>query len=1077
MGSDQMDTPSPAPKGGWVWLTRMLIAVAALIAVTVGYAWFTREEIAASFIDDYLAQTDLEARYTIVSIGPQRQILEDLVVGDPNDPDLVVKRATIDIGYGFAAPAISAVKVEGARLYGTLREGKLSFGALDSLIFESADETASGLPSFELELVDTGAIFETDFGDMAATFEGAGLLDNGFSGTIAAVAPLAEWEGCTAQTITAFGSLTTKDGEPAFEGPVRLRDASCEGAVIGSVDFAMRAQASADFSTFEGALGVASRGLGFDDIRVDDVSGSASFSYRPEMFVLDHDLAFAGAQTGFVSARTLGAKGVFRASDGFANTSWNAQLSGEGLATGPSAQATLDNAKEAGAQTLVEPLLAKLERALSGIATSATLSGDVTWRRNGTGQSLVIPEARVAGEGGETILALSRFNWSAPDDEESGLGEVAGDFFVGGPSLPQINGRMTQDDRGQLALRLSMEEYREGANAVAVPGLSMRQLASGRFRFAGQAKLSGDIPGGLMSGVSVPLNGDFESSSGLVIGLTCEEITFDQVTLSNLALEKNEVELCPGDSGAILRYAGALKLDMVTRDVALSGDVSQSPAQFALGRAQVSYPGEFELAELASTIGEEGNAFRLQADKVVGRFGATISGAFYDTSGRLEAVPLNLDAINGEWSFANEVVEVGDATFVLSDRPEEGAYPRFRPLAGAATSLRIEDGEIAARAALFAQGSSVRLADVAVIHGLEEGTGSAVIDVPDITFGPNLSLEEITDLATGVIAYTQGTVSGNGRVAWTPDEVSSSGVFRSDGIDLAAAFGPVTGLAGEVRFADLLEFTTEPSQTLSIASVNPGIEALDGRVRYAIEGGTNIIIEDARWPFMGGELIMEPTRLQYGTDEEQSYTFEVTALDAAKFVAQMELSNIGATGLFDGRVPIVFDQEGNGRIEGGVLRSRAPGGNVSYIGELTYEDLGAISNYAFQSLRSLDYRAMEVDLSGDLAGEIITRFGIDGVRQGADADQNFVTRRLAELPIRFNVNVRSENFYELATMVRTFWDPEALPGAEEALRQAVPGVPIPLPAPDTEQPQIDAVRPPEPAGEPPVQPSESEPTP
>ncbi len=128
-----------------------------------------------------------------------------------------------------------------------------------------------------------------------------------------------------------------------------------------------------------------------------------------------------------------------------------------------------------------------------------------------------------------------------------------------------------------------------------------------------------------------------------------------------------------------------------------------------------------------------------------------------------------------------------------------------------------------------------------------------------------------------------------------------------------------------------------------------------------------------------------------------------------------------------GRYPSLSNSEGNGQIEGGLLISRPPGGNVSYIGELTYEDLGAISNYAFQALRSLDYSQMSVELNGDLAGEIITRFKFDGIRQGQGASQNFITKRLSKLPIRFNINVRSQNFYELATMVRTFWDPEALP--------------------------------------------------
>jgi hypothetical protein len=173
---------------------------------------------------------------------------------------------------------------------------------------------------------------------------------------------------------------------------------------------------------------------------------------------------------------------------------------------------------------------------------------------------------------------------------------------------------------------------------------------------------------------------------------------------------------------------------------------------------------------------------------------------------------------------------------------------------------------------------------------------------------------------------------------------------------------------------------------------------------------------------MGGQLLMRPLTMNFSQPEERRYVFEIIGLDAATFVSEMELSNLSATGTFDGTVPIVFDTNGRGRIEGGMLVAREGGGNIAYIGELTYENLGTMGNYAFSALRSLDYRQMLVGLGGELDGEIVTRFEFDGVRQGAGASQNFVTRRLAKLPIRFKVNVRSENFYELATMVRSFWD-------------------------------------------------------
>jgi len=84
--------------------------------------------------------------------------------------------------------------------------------------------------------------------------------------------------------------------------------------------------------------------------------------------------------------------------------------------------------------------------------------------------------------------------------------------------------------------------------------------------------------------------------------------------------------------------------------------------------------------------------------------------------------------------------------------------------------------------------------------------------------------------------------------------------------------------------------------------------------------------------------------------------------------------------------------------------------------------MGAISNYAFRALRSLDYREMSVVLDGSLTGEIISKFHFDGVRQGAGTSRNFITRRLAKLPIRFRVNVKAESFFELSTVVRSFFD-------------------------------------------------------
>ncbi|WP_413226744.1 intermembrane phospholipid transport protein YdbH family protein [Croceibacterium atlanticum] len=291
-----------------------------------------------------------------------------------------------------------------------------------------------------------------------------------------------------------------------------------------------------------------------------------------------------------------------------------------------------------------------------------------------------------------------------------------------------------------------------------------------------------------------------------------------------------------------------------------------------------------------------------------------------------------------------------------------------------------------------------------------------------------------------MVANTAGTVTGAGRIDWDAQNVTSSGRFSTDSLDLAAAFGPVRGLSGTVEFTDLLGLTTAPDQTLHVEAIDPGTEVRDGNVTFQLTGGRLLDIRNGTWPFFGGTLTMRPVSLTFGAEEERRYVFEIVGLDASLFIERMELENLSATGIFDGAVPIVFDKSGNGSLENGLLISRPPGGNVSYVGELSYEDLSAMANFAFDALKSLDYRQMQVEMNGELSGEIITRLVFDGVSQGEGAQSNFITRRISRLPFRFDINIRA-SFHTLMNDLRSLYDPAATDPRELNLIDAL-GNPI-----------------------------------
>ena len=220
---------------------------------------------------------------------------------------------------------------------------------------------------------------------------------------------------------------------------------------------------------------------------------------------------------------------------------------------------------------------------------------------------------------------------------------------------------------------------------------------------------------------------------------------------------------------------------------------------------------------------------------------------------------------------------------------------------------------------------------------------------------------------------------------------------------------------------------TAPGQIARVRSVNPGVPAYEGVLRYQLLPDQRVSIEEGRWPFYGGELILEPTVLDFDVEAERKLTFRLIGLDAEKFLAGYDLQNLQVSGIFDGTLPMVFNQEG-GRIVGGYLVSRPGGGQLSYLGELTYEDMGVFANFAFQALRSISFSEMRLGVEGKLDGEIVTDVSFEGLQQGSLAKQNFFTKQIAKVPIKFNVRIEAE-FLQLIGSVRGLYD------ADYALQQ------------------------------------------
>ncbi|HUD30400.1 MAG TPA: YdbH domain-containing protein [Novosphingobium sp.] len=1040
-----------------------ILVVEGLLLLSLGAVWLSRKEIADNLIASELDSLGLPARYEIVSIGPSEQVIRNLSIGDPRRPDLTVAELRVATRLAWGLPGIGRITVVRPRLYGSYRGGKVSFGSLDKVLFGGKGGPFE-IPDLDVGIVDGRALVDSDHGRIGVKLAGEGALRGGFAGEIAAVAPTLEGGGCTAGRTTLYGRLTTSAAKPRFVGPVRTQALACP-------DRAMRlSQAGAQLDLTldealdggEATLGLSAGAASYGAQKLAGLTATSRLTYRKRALNAAYKVTARGLDTPQARLANLVFDGRARSTGGIARFDVEGDLTGGGIALGDTLDRALLSAQDAAAGTLGAPIAARIRGALARETRGSTLDANLILRRSEDGLSLVVTRGSLRGGSGASLLALSRVQ-ALFGGAGHGAPHVTGNFVTGGRDLPQIWGRMETAENGRLTMRVAMSDYRAGSAMVGVPRLALVQDRDGALGFSGQVLMSGDLPGGSTRNLLVPLDGRWGADGNLAVWRGCTDVEFDALRFSSLALDRRRLTLCPSRGGAIVQgqpdnllfAAGATALDLSGKLGETPIRIASGPLGFAMGGGSSGF---IKASAIKVALGPAQTASHFSISRLDARVGKDIAGTFDEADIGLAAVPLDMKQAAGRWHYAGGVLGIEGARFTLVDRQP---VARFQPLVSRDATLRLVDNRITAQALLREPTTDRAIVRADIAHDLSSAAGHADLAVDGIVFDERLQADTLSRTLLGVVSGLKGEVRGTGRIDWNTRAVTSRGRFATEGVDFAAAFGPVRGLSGEVVFTDLLGMVTAPNQTVRIASVNPGIEVTDGVLSYEMRPGYNLQVNGAQWPFMDGTLNLDPARMQIGVAETRHYTLRVTGLNAATFIQHLEMENISATGTFDGEMPMVFDENG-GRIENGYLVSRAPGGNVSYNGALTYKDLSAMGNFAFDALRSVDYRNMEIGLGGSLSGEILTRISFDGLSQGEGASKNFLTKQIAKLPIRFVVNVKAP-FFSLFGSMRSLYDPAyvtdprvlGLVDAEGKRSRSAPDatvIPPPLPLTDIQPP-------------------------
>lgn len=1000
----------------------VLLVLIAIVAIALAAIWLARKPIATNFIDRELARRGVPARYAVKRIGFRTQRLEGVSIGDTGSPDLTADWVEVDLRPTFGAPEVRAIRAGGVRLRGRIVNGRLTLGAVDRLL-PTPTGKAFRLPDLPVGLSDARLALATPAGSINLRIDGRGNLANGFAGRYVATAPVLAASGCTLSGLHLRGSVTSEAARPHFSGPGGAGALECGETRAEAVAASLDTVLDSALDGWRGQAKLASGEVRTADWRVEGARGLIDFAgseTRTAGSLRLTGLGVAGPVArapraelgGSYVIETARAERLDGPSPAATSVRFDGGLTAQGLAL--ARRSPIAGFADRLAGTPLEPLARSLERVAVGAARGSDLRASVSLATRGDTGSVRIASAELNGGGARLRFAGGegiRATWPG-----SGQLQVDGRVALDGEGVPHIVAGLRQSAPGApISGVAQMEPFAAGGSRVA-----LTQVRFDDGRFSTVAEVSGPLSGGRIEGATLPLSGRI-GASGLVLNPGCAPLGFERLSVSGLTLQAARLRLCPlaGVLYAGGRFGGAIE------EPRLRGTLGSSPITLAADRARFDGSG-FRLSGLEVRLGPADRRSRLDIADLTGAGG--LAGRFAGLSGQIGKVPLIVSNADGRWRFDKQVLTVSGA-LTLSDEPQP---PRFNPLVSRDVTLRLERNRITARGDLLEPRSGVRVASVDLRHDLGSGAGSADIDVASLRFGPGLQPEQLTRLTLGVAADVNGVLSGSGRVAWNANSVSSTGLFHVDAESLSAPFGPVTGVKGDIRFTDLLGLVTAPDQSLTVATVNPGILVEEGVVRYRLVPGLRVAVESARWPLAGGELTLRPTVLDFSEEAARRLTFDIAGLDAAKFINKLQFANLNATGIFDGTLPMVFDRDG-GRIVDGSLTSQG-GGTLAYVGEISNANLGIWGGIAFDALKSIAYRNMTIHLNGKLDGEMISEIRFAGVSRGTiqPVATGLIARvggqlakQLQQLPFIFNIRITAP-FRGLIASARGFSDPSLL---------------------------------------------------
>ena len=618
-----------------------LLAIALILLVALIALWLARKPLAGDIIDRELSRRGVPARYGISDLGLGRQRLTGVVIGDPRHPDLIADWLETRTRMTLSGPVVTGVRAGGLRLRGRLVDGRVSLGALDRLMGPPSGKPFA-LPALDVVVEDGRIRLDTPYGPVGFGVSGRGVLNDGFTGRLAAIAPRLAMGDCVANGLAAPLRVRIVRERPTLTGPLRLAALRCADLAVADLAARVDATFAPALDHWQGRATLGSGAIRHPLLAAAAIDGQADFSGDAKGTA--GRLRLAARR---VSARSGGAERVTIAGRYLVGRACRfdgrGQLGGARIAAAMAAR--LMEWGEAARSTPVGPVVRAMAAAVAEsarrFAADMALAIDRDAGPRGPGFAVRAPRLTFASASGGRLAFADGTGLTY---DARGL-RIDTRLAMRGGGLPALRASLRQDAPGApIRGTAEMARYAAGGGALAFDRMMFQAAANGETQVTTRLALSGPVGGGRIDGLVLPVALRWDGGRRLLVNPECRPLAIDRLVVSGLRLDRVATRLCPLGGALVRLDDGRIGGGARLGPTRLAGRIGGSPLALSAATAMFALADRrFTLTGVESRIGRPESPTRIDAATLLGRITPEgLAGRFTGGAGQIGQVPLLL---------------------------------------------------------------------------------------------------------------------------------------------------------------------------------------------------------------------------------------------------------------------------------------------------------------------------------------------------------------------------------------------------------------------------------------------------